>query len=806
MRIDLTENFDDTLGLWDDYDAYDFDQRERLRTQKHTDLRTFYQGDIVGATIGDLDLELMSDLEGVEVGSISGTVIVNPDEAWRAETTGEASWSYGSDALFSNYRTLRLMIGEAGDTTVYSTMADYPVDVSSYEDDDLISITVAEFPLAALEDSSGLLIGDSDLDIIIPFTQSLNTLVDGNLEILLPVSSLGDLDRTNIVKVGFFISTTGVATFCVAGLRVIDKDWEAGSVEIDTRYGRLQKLAPRSGDSAALPEFTQPVVWRSSNPPELDDPKPINTEFGVLFGVGDLSGTNEISLYFRELTEDFLTMGDLDGFTMGSFDGGPQPDVGSARFNPVTQSDLEIFTQSDLEARTQIEIERTPDSNSSSWIQFQLQWQAGSETITIKNTEDPGYTFSTGGLFEADGHYLFLTRLEETEARAYLYEVDVKGNILSMIYDTRLIADDSQFKRRKGRFGWYADLEDPTASIDSIRERGSVFAEYRSLPFESKTPVVGAELFATTTPKTEQYQYFVPGYRNGPLYSTVERDTNRSTSGESWRITNQGSQTYQGVMTNVINIVDFENTEIEFDMYWPSPALDAGSTPTAFLVDDKYIRQIPLLLPNIIPDQWQHIRILLSSVGTELTGNYRVAIVDTRAIFSTWWIDKMSVSTRTISWDGRAVVDDPWKSNDARWTPFRNVLNQSRGGILFERRGNQVQVRAQARDQSASISRIQFKPKYAELGKFKSYASPAASVLPTADFDSVVDEQLVTFTDTSTDSDGIVINTEWNFGDGATGVGRSVKHLYSSPGTYTVAIIVTDDNGNKSTSEQTVVV
>lgn len=48
----------------------------------------------------------------------------------------------------------------------------------------------------------------------------------------------------------------------------------------------------------------------------------------------------------------------------------------------------------------------------------------------------------------------------------------------------------------------------------------------------------------------------------------------------------------------------------------------------------------------------------------------------------------------------------------------------------------------------------------------------------------------------SYDPDGIIVSYDWNFGDGtAHGSGKSVPHVYSAPGNYTVTLTVTDNGG-----------
>jgi PKD repeat protein len=60
---------------------------------------------------------------------------------------------------------------------------------------------------------------------------------------------------------------------------------------------------------------------------------------------------------------------------------------------------------------------------------------------------------------------------------------------------------------------------------------------------------------------------------------------------------------------------------------------------------------------------------------------------------------------------------------------------------------------------------------------------------------------------TSTDGDGTLEDYAWDFGDGATGTGSVTDHLYEDPGTYTITLVVTDDDdATDQTSTQRVVV
>jgi PKD repeat protein len=53
----------------------------------------------------------------------------------------------------------------------------------------------------------------------------------------------------------------------------------------------------------------------------------------------------------------------------------------------------------------------------------------------------------------------------------------------------------------------------------------------------------------------------------------------------------------------------------------------------------------------------------------------------------------------------------------------------------------------------------------------------------------------IQFTDTSEDSDGAITGHLWDFGDGGSSTAQNPTHMYDEPGTYTVTLTVTDDEG-----------
>jgi len=58
----------------------------------------------------------------------------------------------------------------------------------------------------------------------------------------------------------------------------------------------------------------------------------------------------------------------------------------------------------------------------------------------------------------------------------------------------------------------------------------------------------------------------------------------------------------------------------------------------------------------------------------------------------------------------------------------------------------------------------------------------------------------------SVDADGAIAEYEWDFGDGAMGIGVAVSHVYPSPGAHTAKLTATDNMGSAGTAERGIIV
>jgi subtilisin family serine protease len=87
---------------------------------------------------------------------------------------------------------------------------------------------------------------------------------------------------------------------------------------------------------------------------------------------------------------------------------------------------------------------------------------------------------------------------------------------------------------------------------------------------------------------------------------------------------------------------------------------------------------------------------------------------------------------------------------------------------------------------------------YARMDSVQTPDDPTPNVPPVADFDYAVSDPPLgySFTDKSSDPDGVIINRVWAYGDGhvSTGGAAETAHLYAAPGVYLVTLDVTDDS------------
>ncbi|WP_172675964.1 PKD domain-containing protein, partial [Croceitalea dokdonensis] len=77
---------------------------------------------------------------------------------------------------------------------------------------------------------------------------------------------------------------------------------------------------------------------------------------------------------------------------------------------------------------------------------------------------------------------------------------------------------------------------------------------------------------------------------------------------------------------------------------------------------------------------------------------------------------------------------------------------------------------------------------------------------PNASFTSSISDLTVDLDASDSQDDGTIASYSWNFGDGNTATGQTTSHQYTTGGTYTISLTVTDDGGLTDTTTQEITV
>jgi PKD repeat protein len=95
----------------------------------------------------------------------------------------------------------------------------------------------------------------------------------------------------------------------------------------------------------------------------------------------------------------------------------------------------------------------------------------------------------------------------------------------------------------------------------------------------------------------------------------------------------------------------------------------------------------------------------------------------------------------------------------------------------------------------------------AMCGEFRTSAGlPVAKFVWTPGGEDPYVDELVTFTSTSTDPDGMIVSWDWDFGDGSTGTGEVVTHRYTATNDYFVTLTVTDNDGKMDSHTRPIII
>lgn len=624
-------------------------------------------------------------------------------------------------------------------------------------------------------------------------------------------SLLAGIDLTSVTGVRIKINGSAGAQYRLGALRLTAYKWIQPSVDFDTRNGILrQSVSPTGTADEPLPSNQQvPQVWYTAASGGSDDPQPINGTFEVIFNTGGNTGQNFFSINMRAVGGTDTSQLLLQGLTQAQLSG-QQPGLTPSAKIPRRVSDLQGLTMGQM-SQSMLNLDAVAEQISLSWTNFTIQWGSNPSVQVGSSLGTSSYSWVGGSLptFSSYTYYLASICLIDNQIRVKIYPVNQTTlmKATAPIFDTGLITDSYQFIRRPGRVGWQASFGDGAAFIAAIRPASVTFAEYQSAPLNSNTPVSGVQVYSQGSPNSQLWQSFsaLAGPSGSP--PAISQDTSRTLSGASTKV--YATSNGQGVISNVLTtsdgsgITDAANSAISFSIWLPSSAQNNGGSISAYLISETGA-QVPLNMPTVVPDHWQPIQF---QVPSQLqSGLYQLAVSYTGPA-TPFWIDSVNVEQRVISWSARANPTAPW-------VPFNDLINSDTNGIVFPVKGTQLQVRAQAHRQDATLSGSpKIVPRYAQLGKTLWPEDQAAAVDPfgaiSAAFTYTVGSgRVLTFTASSPQS--YIANYVWSISDGAILNGSSVSHTFSVTAgvntAYNVTLTVTDYYGNTTFTSQRILV
>jgi chitodextrinase len=820
IALPLTEQFTDPEGRLQNYYTSDVNQLAALARQRHCDIRCFVQDyDVEPASMFFFDQYQMGAFEGLYM-QYMNVPAIRYYEGWRGSVDG----SVGPQPDLNNWYGLTLNF--SGPTQEGYAASGIPVvDLSAFAPTDTLSLALPGLAPEIDRDASFIAFtSNPDKDFLVGPTVQVpfSGLPNGDVELAQPLSVLAPLGTPlKITGLAIVITTTAACVFRCLAIRVLTPTWVYAPLDLNTLTGSLVLPVSRTGSSGVATAFPAntindpyvptdwPILLRADTPSGADDPRPIDIAEAAVFHTGSMTD-GEVRLYFREYAFDLVTQLDLDNGnnTQEVLNAiGHQIDFDTGLYRARDQTDLNTLAMSALDQSEQFDLEVEPDYVTAAWIEVNLTWDASTATLIIRDTEGNDHTFEHLPLL-TDTTYVLLVDLRGTGIRVRIYPLDNRDKIdlTTRVFDSTRIDNGSVFSRRSGRVGWYARFADGDAYLDSLRYFDANFAEYRSVPLRSLTPVDGGQIF-----------YGGSGSREGFTgvsevgSATVAPDATKSGSGAAYRVDIDGTIPQSGVATNVVYIENFDAATVEFDLYIPSDAAPVGDQIFAYLAD-AYGQPHRLNLGRIEYDKMRPYRFDLNTFyGRLLPGNYSLHVVLLPLVRTTFYIDAISIRQRALIWSGRSDVSDPWGDNGTEWIPFRDALNGQTAGALFASTGTSPQIRAQACYQNSALTQVKFVPRSGPLGRLvwpEDHAGVQRPVL--SGFAMATSDRTVTFSlppnNVTLASGNWLSYYEWSFGDGTTVTGPIVEHTYGRAGTYRANLTVADNEGMFATVGATVII
>jgi hypothetical protein len=284
-------------------------------------------------------------------------------------------------------------------------------------------------------------------------------------------------------------------------------------------------------------------------------------------------------------------------------------------------------------------------------------------------------------------------------------------------------------------------------TIDYMFSREAIYGEFVSNIFNTITPVVGASLYANSSPPRSliinqgdisegnavnrfHRSYFESGRDNGGFNIVAGTNDVSVSIDPDLSLNNKPSYRVRKHLKNAIisgiqwdetiRITDPLNASITGNIRFDIPFSRNGFFRVVLF--DKYYDNV-LFMSNIevsrAPNRWHEFfipittdrfynlefKVQLQHFGLDETKN-----ASSNTDFGNFWINDFKVQTETVVWE---ATNEPTKQD---FVPFYDTINKEFEGINFLNGKREIQVRGRAFHPTAWINRYELTPRYAEAG------------------------------------------------------------------------------------------
>lgn len=272
----ISDYFDNDSGQLTNYGTIDLNQAAALITQKHTDLRSFYQAVYKTPYIVDLSSKTMTNLQGTQMQNINAPILVKAGETW----TG------GSNTIDTTSTWKRLKFNcSTTPVTVYSKTNS--ININQYATDGYITFALPSIPSLSTDDCfvsittdttpTGFASGQTDT-FALDSSNVILTTVNGNAELKIATNKLTNVLNSNNINKGLITGikfviqlSTGTGYFYCSAIRCVSGSWKYAPLDVNTLENKIVKTVPPNGVlptatlQTAMTELSTSIDVGSSN-------------------------------------------------------------------------------------------------------------------------------------------------------------------------------------------------------------------------------------------------------------------------------------------------------------------------------------------------------------------------------------------------------------------------------------------------------------------------------------------------------------------------------------------------------------